>query len=70
MLGLHRTYHMERFERGSKGDPFDTVGKDTEAGFENLSVKEQVLKWIESVFDAVKKYEPKNKYLDEVFAHG
>ena len=31
-------------------------------------VKDQVLDWLEQVFDLVVKFEPKNKYLDDIFA--
>ena len=33
-----------------------------------LVVKEQVLTWYKTVFDLVRQFEPKNKYLDDIFA--
>ena len=33
-----------------------------------LVVKEQVLTWYKTVFDIVRQFEPKNKYLDDIFA--
>ena len=63
ILNLHRRILTERFE----GDFSFDVGLDEDNYMKELPVKDQVLKWIDAVFDTMTKYEPKNKYLDEVF---